>query len=190
MARVKGGERRESIVRAALDIIAEHGYHKASLTAVAERAGITQQGLMYYFPTKEQLLAAVLDQRDQWDLLNFSGSAEPSAMGATQLAALVDYNATRPNMVQTYTVLAGESVTEGHPARQHFHDRYARARRDVVSMIERHNVELPADLSPEQVATLGVAVLDGLQLQWLLDPDEVDMPAAFRNFLALLGIKA
>jgi hypothetical protein len=32
-----------------------------------------------------------------------------------------------------------------------------------------------------------VAVMDGLQYQWLLDPDSVDMPGAFRDFLVLLG---
>lgn len=31
-----------------------------------------------------------------------------------------------------------------------------------------------------------MAVLDGLQYQWLLDPGAVDMPAAFRDFLRLL----
>jgi hypothetical protein len=29
--------------------------------------------------------------------------------------------------------------------------------------------------------------MDGLQFQWLLDPEAVDMPAAFRDFVALLG---
>lgn len=29
--------------------------------------------------------------------------------------------------------------------------------------------------------------MDGLQYQWLLDPESVDMPGAFRDFLALLG---
>lgn len=29
--------------------------------------------------------------------------------------------------------------------------------------------------------------MDGLQYQWLLAPESVDMPAAFRDFLTLLG---
>lgn len=45
---------------------------------------------------------------------------------------------------------------------------------------------LPGGLTPERAAPLLVAVLDGLQYQWLLDPDSVDMPAAFGDFLALL----
>ncbi|WP_176735553.1 TetR family transcriptional regulator C-terminal domain-containing protein, partial [Actinacidiphila rubida] len=46
---------------------------------------------------------------------------------------------------------------------------------------------LPGGLTPEQAATLLAAVVDGLQVQWLLDPGAVDMPAAFRDFLSLLA---
>ncbi|WTF76707.1 hypothetical protein OG856_14960 [Streptomyces sp. NBC_01594] len=45
---------------------------------------------------------------------------------------------------------------------------------------------LPGGLTPERAAPLLVAVLDGLQYQWLLDPGAVDMPAAFQDFLRLL----
>jgi AcrR family transcriptional regulator len=191
MSRARGADRRESIVRAAFDVIAERGYRGTSLAAVAERVGLTQQGLMHYFPTKEDLLTAVLATRDEWDLLHF-GHAPPgdeSAMTVNQLADLVDYNATRPGIVQTYTVLAADSVTDEHPAREYFHDRYARVRTGMTQMLERHRDELPAGVTPEQLAPIAIAVLDGLQLQWLLDPAEVDMPAGFRTFLTLLGIK-
>jgi hypothetical protein len=46
---------------------------------------------------------------------------------------------------------------------------------------------LPGGLPPERVAPLLVAVMDGLQFQWLLDPEAVDMPGAFRDFVTLLG---
>ncbi|GAA4537585.1 TetR/AcrR family transcriptional regulator [Amycolatopsis samaneae] len=189
MSRTRGTDRRESIIRAAFEVIAERGYRGTSLAAVAERVGLTQQGLMHYFPSKEDLLTAVLETRDEWDLLNFGRSAAPPAMTPGQLADLVDYNATRPGIVQTYTVLSADSVTEGHPARQYFHDRYRRVRAGIAQLLERNRELLPPGLTPEQLAPLAIAVLDGLQLQWLLDPEEVDMPQSFRDFLTLLGTK-
>ncbi|MEU5261790.1 TetR/AcrR family transcriptional regulator [Amycolatopsis sp. NPDC021455] len=191
MSRARGTDRRASIVRAAFEVIAERGYRGTSLAAVADRVGLTQQGLMHYFPTKEDLLTAVLETRDEWDLLHFGHAppGEESAMTVNQLADLVDYNATRPGIVQTYTVLSADSVTEDHPARKYFHDRYTRVRAGMTEMLERHRDELPPGTTPEQLAPIAIAVLDGLQLQWLLDPEEVDMPAGFRTFLTLLGIK-
>lgn len=181
-ARVRSEERRAEIVRAALEVIAERGYRGASLAAVAERVGLTQQGLLHYFPTKDALLVAVLEDRDQWD-----------AVPATQwrvdlLASLVEYNAMRPGIIQTFSALLGESVTEGHPARGYFTDRYRQVRGSMAAVLRtEYGDRLPNGLTPERTAPLLVAVMDGLQYQWLLDPESVDMPGAFRDFLALLG---
>ena len=181
-ARVRSEERRAEIVRAALEVIAERGYRGASLGAVAERVGLTQQGLLHYFPTKEALLVAVLQERDQWD-------AVPNTRWRMDLlASLVEYNAMRPGIIQTFSALLGESVTEGHPAREYFTERYVQVRANMTEMLRaEYGDRLPNGLTPERTAPLLVAVMDGLQYQWLLDPESVDMPGAFRDFLSLLG---
>lgn len=178
-------ERREAILESAMELIAERGYRRTTLAAVAERAGLTQQGLLHHFPTKELLLVSVLEARDRWDL---ASAAAASGSRTDTLAALVDYNATRPGIVRTYTVLSADSVTEGHPARAFFESRFRSVRASLADALRAECGDtLPGGLTPEQAAPLMVAVLDGLQLQWLLDPQEVDMPSAFRDFLALLG---
>ncbi|MET7389368.1 TetR/AcrR family transcriptional regulator [Streptomyces sp. NPDC005529] len=180
--RTRSEERRAEIVRAALEVIAERGYRGASLAAVAERVGLTQQGLLHHFPTKEALLVAVLKERDQWD------AVPDSAWRADLLVSLVEYNAMRPGIIQTFSALLGESVTEGHPAREFFTRRYTAVRVNMASVLRaEYGERLPSGLTPERAAPLLVAVMDGLQYQWLLDPESVDMPAAFRDFLTLLG---
>ncbi|MFJ9854022.1 TetR/AcrR family transcriptional regulator [Streptomyces sp. NPDC101150] len=183
-------ERREAILEAAMELISERGYRRTSLAAVAERAGLTQQGLLHHFPTKELLLVAVLEARDRWDLAS-SAAAAAGNWRTGALAQLVDYNATRPGIVQTYTVLSADSVTEEHPARAFFESRFRAVRESMAAALRAEFGEtLPGGLTPERAAPLLVAVMDGLQLQWLLDPDEVDMPAAFRDFVALLQAPA
>ncbi|MFJ2741160.1 TetR/AcrR family transcriptional regulator [Streptomyces sp. NPDC087440] len=185
MARARSEERRAEILRAALEVIAERGYRGASLASVAERVGLTQQGLLHYFPTKEALLVAVLEERDQWD----TGGAglSPEAWRLDLMASLVDYNAMRPGVVQTFSALLGESVTDEHPAKEFFTQRYALVREGMAGALRtEYGDRLPGGLTPEQAAPLLVAVMDGLQYQWLLDPGSVDMPGAFRDFLSLL----
>ncbi|RFU86840.1 TetR/AcrR family transcriptional regulator [Streptomyces triticagri] len=174
-------ERRAAILRAALEVIAERGYRGASLAAVAERVGLTQQGLLHHFPTKEALLLAVLEARDQWD------AVPGSEWRIDLLGSLVEYNAMRPGIVQTFSALLGESVTEGHPAREFFTRRYVGTRESMARVLRaEYGDRLPGGLTPERAAPLLVAVMDGLQYQWLLDPESVDMPSAFRDFLALI----
>ncbi|MGX1907463.1 TetR/AcrR family transcriptional regulator [Streptomyces phaeochromogenes] len=175
-------ERRAEILRATLEVIAERGYRGASLAAVAERVGLTQQGLLHHFPTKEALLVAVMAERDQWDAVPGTG------LRLDLLDQLVEYNAMRPGIVQTFSALLGESVTEGHPAREFFTERYEVVRANMAQVLRaEYGERLPSGLTPERAAPLLVAVMDGLQYQWLLAPESVDMPAAFRDFLTLLG---
>ncbi|WP_261992116.1 TetR/AcrR family transcriptional regulator [Streptomyces sp. MS191] len=185
MVRARSEERRADIVRAALEVIAERGYRGASLGAVAERVGLTQQGLLHYFPTKEALLVAVLQERDTWDT---SGGRGREGWRLDLVDSLVEYNAMRPGIVQTFSALLGESVTDGHPARGFFTERYTQVREEMAKVLRLEFGErLPGGLTPERAAPLLTAVMDGLQYQWLLDPAAVDMPAAFRDFLRLLG---
>ncbi|WP_327246496.1 TetR/AcrR family transcriptional regulator [Streptomyces sp. NBC_01320] len=185
MVRARTAERRAEILRATLEVIAERGYRGATLSAVAERVGLSQQGLLHYFPTKEALLVAVLEERDQWD--TGGGARSDGTWRVDLLDSLVEYNAMRPGVVQTFSALLGESVTEGHPAGEFFTRRYTQVRASMAAMLRtEYGGTLPGGLTPERAAPLLVAVLDGLQYQWLLDPGSVDMPAAFRDFLRLL----
>ncbi|MFW3462507.1 TetR/AcrR family transcriptional regulator [Streptomyces microflavus] len=185
MARARSEERRAEILRATLEVIAERGYRGATLGAVAERVGLTQQGLLHYFPTKEALLVAVLEDRDRWD--TGGGGGDGGTWRLELLGSLVEYNAMRPVIVQTFSALLGESVTEDHPAREFFTRRYTQVRAGMAATLRaEYGDTLPGGLSPERAAVLLVAVMDGLQYQWLLDPEAVDMPGAFGDFLGLL----
>lgn len=136
-------------MRAALEVIAERGYRGASLAAVTERVGLTQQGLLHYFPTKDALLVAVLEERDQWD------AVPDSRWRIDLLASLVEYNAMRPAIIQTFSALLGESVTEGHPARNYFTARYARVRASIAGVLRtEYGDVLPNGLTPERTAPL------------------------------------
>ncbi|MFI5984980.1 TetR/AcrR family transcriptional regulator [Streptomyces sp. NPDC051555] len=186
MARARSEERRGDILRAAVEVIAERGYRGASLASVAERVGLTQQGLLHYFPTKESLLVAVLEERDRWDTGGGSRTS-PEHWRLDLLASLVEYNAMRPGIVQTFSALLGESVTDEHPAREFFTARYAQVRGEMGAALRAEfGDRLPSGLTPEEAAPLLTAVMDGLQYQWLLAPESVDMPAAFRSFVTLL----
>ncbi|MDV8069061.1 TetR/AcrR family transcriptional regulator [Rhodococcus sp. MS16] len=182
---VKAEARREAILDATMAEIAERGYRGTTLAAVAERVGLTQPGLLHHFPSKEHLLIGVLDARDRWDAAALL--ANSTDVRLSHLEQIVEFNADRPGVVQTFTALAAESATGQHPAREFFTERYASVREGMAELLRAElGDRLAGGLTPEQAAPLLIAVIDGIQIQWLLAPDEVDMPAAFRNFLALL----
>src|ERR1700728_2835349 len=59
--------RREQMLRAALEVIAERGYAETRIADVAERIGISPALVIYYFKTKDQLLTdAIRYSEDTW----------------------------------------------------------------------------------------------------------------------------
>ena len=58
--RLRGEERRESILRAAARVFSEHGFSGTTTRALAEAAGVSEALLFQHFPSKEALYAAML----------------------------------------------------------------------------------------------------------------------------------
>ena len=60
-------ERREQMLRAALEVIADRGYADTRIADVAERAGTSPALVIYYFKTRDQLLTEALRySEDGW----------------------------------------------------------------------------------------------------------------------------
>lgn len=171
-------ERRAEILRAAANTFGSKGYKNGSLTEVAEQVGITHAGVLHHFGSKEQLLVEVLEFRDKEDVRDLEGQHIPNGMELFRhLIRTARMNVDRPGIVQGYSVLTGESVTENHPARGWVTDRFTILRGEIQAAI----LEVGGGSVPEDVAACAassiIGVMDGLQVQWLLD-DRVDLPAA------------
>ncbi|MDH6283169.1 TetR/AcrR family transcriptional regulator [Prescottella agglutinans] len=183
-----GRARRARILHIAMEEFAENGYRGASLARIAERAEISQPGLLHHFHTKEELLVATLDLRDEMDGERFTAADGTPLTGIAALEALADLverNQRIPGLVQLFTVLSAESVTADHPAHAWAHNRYRRIRRFIADAIRAGiaSAEFRPDVDPQAHAFRLVAIMDGLQQQWLLDAEAVDMAAVFGVYL-------
>ncbi len=179
-------QRRQDILHIAMDTFAARGYHNAPIQEIADRAGLTQAGVLHYFRTKAQLLTSVLELRDQTDIEQL-GPDRPR--GTEFLRHLVDTarrNAEREGIVRLYAVLSAESVTVDHPAQAYFRDRYTGLRAFVADALREAGGLADDDARVEPAASAIIAVMDGLQVQWLLAPDAVDM--AVSTELALTSL--
>jgi AcrR family transcriptional regulator len=56
---------RQRLIEAAMELFVFQGYERTGLAQVAKRAGANPGSLYYFFPTKEDLLAATLERRKE-----------------------------------------------------------------------------------------------------------------------------
>jgi AcrR family transcriptional regulator len=168
--------------------MANNGYRGASLASIAQAVGLTQAGLLHHFPSKEELLIELLDDRDRKDGQRVKAStAKHGPDMLSTLDELVAYNQTAHDLVQLFAVLVAEATSIEHPAHEYFVDRYERIRARIYrSLREGQNLgEIRSDIDVRTFSSVIVAVMDGLQIQWLLDPG-MDMVKSFGLFAALL----
>lgn len=184
----KGRERREQIIDAAREAFAAGGYRGTTLASIADRTGLTDAGVLHHFASKEELLLTVLERRDDQGKQRVDSAVAATGSFFGALLSLCEENAATPGMVRLFTVMAAESIDPAHPGHALFRDRYARLRGNVVVELRaaQERGEVAGDIHPELVAPQIVAMFDGLQLQWLLDPGEVDMVTVMRDFLERL----
>ena len=188
MARPRGNyavtaARRDSIIRAALEIFGEFGFNGSSLKQVADAVGISEAGVLHHFGSKSNLLTEVLRSRDSQSELFVPSSGEDGIEFVAGWLNLIEYNVSHPGHVELFTTLAAEATSPAHPAHNYFVERYAmvfgiareffKNMQSAGQLIEGVN---PADLS----ITL-IALSDGLQLQWLITKkvDLVDQNGGF-----------
>jgi AcrR family transcriptional regulator len=185
----KGRERRDAILAAANEVFATRGFRGASLATIARRVGVSEPGLLHHFASKEELLLELLTLRDQHDDERIAQAFDAHAHVLEVLLALCRQNAERPGIVRLFTILAAESVDPDHPAHAWFVDRYRDRRSQLAQQlaIEQREGTVATDVDAHTAAAQILAMFDGLQIQWLLEPDATDMVALFGDFLSRLA---
>jgi AcrR family transcriptional regulator len=176
---------RDRVLRAAVRAFADKGYRGSSLASIAAEAGLTPAGLLHHYPSKEHLLVAVLAERDRTGGAQFHLADVKGIDILDALEQLVRANAMAPGLVQAFTVLMGESVGSGHPARAWFQERYPRRRGNIARAL-RDGIDMGqirGDVDCEALSAEIVAMMDGLQVQWLLDPQRIDLGALFAHYI-------
>lgn len=186
-----GRARRSEIIQIATRLFGEQGFNATTLLGIAQECGISRAGLSHHFPTKESLLEAVLETRDQEDLEQFrrNGSRDRDGLGILRgMIDLARYNSTVPGLIALYALLSAEAASPTHPAHDYFVQRYDRIRRGTARALHRARDAgyLVRGVDPDTAALELTALMDGLQLQWLLDPFAVDMVAVMTKRLQRL----
>jgi AcrR family transcriptional regulator len=178
--------RREAILEAAVEVFVERGFRGASFDEVAERAGLTRQGVLHYFPSKTKLLMGLLRYREERHRDHLAdGHADEDL--PSMLAEVLAFDHEIPALAQVTGKLMVTSVSRDDPVWQDVKDYYATLQDYVTEQFTvRYGERLPSGLSPRAATMALLAMLDGLQVQWTLDQEQVDYPEIMRDVLSVL----
>ena len=111
-------QRRRQIARAMLQVMAERGYERASISQVAKRAGLNQGLLHYHFKAKQEILLAALSElmdrhAARLEVVMASASHDP----AEQVRAFLDFHlglgaTADPTALACWLIISGEALKQ------------------------------------------------------------------------------
>ena len=163
-------ERREAIVQAAVDSLAEYGYQGTSMRTIAEAVGLTKGGLYPYFPNKDAILLAVSDRY----LESVVARLQPrDGVGAAQqLAEYLDEFEAAFHDARSVSARRGVldlwlAAGDSPAVRRSIEKRFTAVGDGLAALVRRAQDEgtFRRDVSPELVAGLVLAARDGMLFQ-------------------------
>jgi TetR/AcrR family transcriptional repressor of nem operon len=158
---------RDKLIRTALDQFAAHGYNATSVQAILQASGVNAGSLYYFFPTKQDLLIAVLDAyRDGIRPM----LVDPAWAGVTDpiervFALLGRYRFALETTDCLYGCPIGSLALELHEPDPAVRERLAANFKGWIDVIEECFVaagdRLPRDVDRRALATLALATMEG-----------------------------
>jgi TetR/AcrR family transcriptional regulator len=106
---------RRAILEAALDVFSTYGFRGTTVDAIAERAGMSKPNLLYYFPGKEAIYRAVLeDTLEEWlrPLAELDPAGDPIAEIGRYIDAKLVMSRRRPEASRLFA----NEILHGAPA--------------------------------------------------------------------------
>ena len=145
----------DRILSAAENIFARFGYRRASMSQIAEEAGLTRQALYHHYPGKEALFRAVVEQLHE---LAYEAEAAAGLDQEQAGAGLADILAAQIGARFRYLL---ECVEESPQAEELLSEHQLQTRDLYQSFIE-HNADLRSETIERVCANQGLALRQGM----------------------------
>jgi len=187
--RLRPDARRAQLLDCALSVFARDGLGRGNHAAIAELAGVSVATVFHYFPTRDELVAALLDQVETF----FLGLAEDvHAQPAPLVDILVDHGDAFLRAAETHGEYVRVWLDWSTAIRENVWPRFLsfqeRLIAIVVSSVERgrERGEVAASIDPEDTARLFVGNAHMAALMTFAPPSGLDLDHLVRRAVTAL----
>lgn len=175
----------EDILDVAMELFGSRGIRGTSIAAIADRFGITDGGVLHYFPTKSALIGAVLDRAAQRQIEQMVALVAPGGLEA--IRALGEWGAvveSDPGLTAFSIVLSTEGLLEDSVVRDWVQRRYESIHGLGVGLVREGIArgEIRPDVDPDLEASAMIAFLDGIRLQWFYTDRKLPLADTVRRY--------
>lgn len=182
--------RTAQIIEAATAVFAEKGFDRAAMTDIAAVAGINKATIYLYFKSKDALIQAIAKELFAQELADLQAARDIPGTAAEQITAFYEALIAKESEVLPLMPIIYEFYALGlrrEDVRAVLADflNQSAARLEAIIQEGIESGEFAPTDAPKSARTL-TALLDGIILQWVYAPEEVDVNAQLRFGVQLL----
>lgn len=170
----KHAERRQTIIDAAKGCFAQKGFHGTSTAEICAAAGMSPGNLFHYFPNKQAMIAAIVDQEGALTAAYFEAVGRETDLYAalvTFMDVVLDL-AADPAFASLTLEIAAEAMREGEiRSRVERNDKAMREALQAVLREAARRGQIDATLDADGAAVWVAALIDGIFSRIAVDPD-------------------
>lgn len=173
--------RRRQLIEATIDLISTRGYPATSLSAIAERAGLSKAAVLYHFSSKDNLTRAALEQVME----QFRGhvgervarAAGPRDAIIAYVRAMIGYQQAHRRQVRVITEMLLDDEGGTRLKTPGSHDTHGRWQALAALLAEGQKAGVFREFDVQAIALAIGGAIDGVIAHWLVHP-ELDLDAA------------
>ncbi|MGI5261824.1 TetR/AcrR family transcriptional regulator [Streptomyces angustmyceticus] len=173
--------RRQQLIDATVDLISTRGYPATSLSAIAERAGVSKAAVLYHFSSKDNLTRAALEQvmaqfREYVDAC-LARADGPRAAIVAYVRAMIGYQQAHRRQVRVITEMLLDDDGGTRLKTPGSHDTHGRWQHLAELLTAGQQAGVLREFDVQTVALAIGGAIDGVIAHWLAHP-ELDLDAA------------
>ena len=193
MARIKNNKRDRQaeetyiqIVQAGVKLFARQGYHKTTIGDLAEAIGLTSGAILHHFPTKEDILDAVVDwvKRGIQDYADIANSAQHGSIAVVEevVRNMCNHFHRSPEATICLAALATEFAGSNHPMETRLKGIYDVFVESFARILQNND----GITNPRAAAITFLSAAQGIAVQALLREGEVTVDELAEGFVSMM----
>lgn len=174
-ARKSPADRRQELIAAAIRCLGEGGMSAFTIDRIRNEAGVSRGLINHYFGSKDDLLTSAYETMtdylaDASRVISAGNSASPLKQLTMLVEASFDPEAFDRSSLKAWLTLWGELSTNGQLQALH-RKRYSAYRDGLIEAITAIAGDRQREVDARSLALALIALIDGLWLEWCIDPD-------------------
>ncbi|HEX7807637.1 MAG TPA: TetR/AcrR family transcriptional regulator [Thermoanaerobaculia bacterium] len=175
-----GTSKRERILRAAVDVFAEHGYFNAKVAQIAKAAGVADGTIYLYFDGKEDLLITIFREHTRNYLHSLEQQVANINRAEERLRVAVRHHLETLGRDRALAVVSQVELRHSLKFMSLFSQEEVKDYLNVIRKIVEHGQAegtFRRNVHPQLVAKAIFGVLDEMVTSWMLSEKDYDLPA-------------